>query len=216
MITPPFVFIDLDHCVTKETGRITDPKAQEIVQHINSYTEVSPSGTGLHLLAYGTLPGKNIHTAIEMYGKDRFTTITTRHVEGTPTTIEHQQAALADLYSRYAPPILPQPPIQNTRGGVERGNMLNELPAEAANDPLLQRLLRGDMTGYETQSSADFVLIMKLLHWTGDDRVLTRQLFLHSPFGQREKATRRTGETTYVDMTITNVLRKRRNPPMKR
>jgi hypothetical protein len=45
---------------------------------------------------------------------------------------------------------------------------------------------------------------------------MTRELFLSSPLGQREKAQRRTGGTTYVDMTINNVLKKRRNPPMKR
>jgi primase-polymerase (primpol)-like protein len=72
------------------------------------------------------------------------------------------------------------------------------------------------MTGFASQSSADFVLIMKLLHWTGDDISLTRRMFLESPLGRREKAERPTGDTTYVDMTITNALRKRRNPPMRR
>jgi primase-polymerase (primpol)-like protein len=72
------------------------------------------------------------------------------------------------------------------------------------------------MTGFESQSSADFVFIMKLLHWTGDDTALTRQLFLSSPFGQREKAQRPTGEVTYVDMTINNVIKKRWNPPQRR
>jgi primase-polymerase (primpol)-like protein len=72
------------------------------------------------------------------------------------------------------------------------------------------------MTGYSSQSSADFVLIMKLLHWTGDATDLTRQLFLSSPLGQREKATRPTGDSTYVDMTINNVIRKRSNPPQRR
>jgi primase-polymerase (primpol)-like protein len=90
------------------------------------------------------------------------------------------------------------------------------LPPEAAEDTVLQRLLQGDMTGYSSQSSADFVLIMKLLHWTGDDQALTRQVFLSSPLGKREKAQRKTGETTYVDMTIQNVLKKRQNPPMRR
>ena len=214
MVTPPLVFIDLDHCVTRETGRVTDPTAAEIVQQLHSYTEVSPSGTGLHILTYGTLPGKNIHTTIEMYGKDRFTTITTKRIPEAPTTIEGRQAEIDALYQRFAPP-LPEP-IQNTRGGVGRENLQVELPPEAQRDQGLQRLLRGDITGYQSQSSADFVLIMKLLHWTGDDIPLTRQLFLSSPLGQREKATRSTGEVTYVDMTINNVLKKRRNPPQRR
>ena len=66
------------------------------------------------------------------------------------------------------------------------------------------------------QSRADFVLIMKLLHWTGDNLDLTCEIFLSSPLGKRAKAVRPTGVTTYVDMTIYNALKKRRNPPQKR
>ena len=215
MLTPPLVFIDLDHCLSKETGQIIDPQAAGIIQSLNSYTEISPSGTGLHVLAYGMLPGKNFHSGIEMYGEDRFTTITTDHFAGTPTTIEHRQDALASLYQRFAPPLLNQP-LQNTRGGVTQGEHLAALPEEAAHDLVLQRLLAGDITEYKSQSSADFVLIMKLLHWTGDNIALTRRLFLESPLGQRAKATRPTGEVDYLDMTINNVLRKRRNPPQRR
>jgi putative DNA primase/helicase len=215
MLTPPLVFLDLDHSFERSTQTITDPKAQAIVRELNSYTEVSPSGTGLHILSFGNLPGKGIHTEIEMYGQERFTTITTDHLAGTPFTIERRQEALDSLYQRYAPPVAHEI-IQNTRGGVGSGHSLTELPPEAAQDALLQQLLQGDITGYPSQSSADFVLITKLLHWTGDDKALTRQLFLSSPLGKREKAQRKTGETTYVDMTIQNVIKKRRNPPMRR
>ena len=90
---------------------------------------------------------------------------------------------------------------------------LSELPPEAEQDDMLQRLLRGDLTGYKSQSSADFVLIMKLLHWTRDNVELTRQIFLKSGL-YRDKTERKTGATTYLDMTIHNALRKRRNPPM--
>jgi primase-polymerase (primpol)-like protein len=38
MITPPFVFIDLDHSIDKTSGTITDPQAQEIVRELHSYS----------------------------------------------------------------------------------------------------------------------------------------------------------------------------------
>jgi len=69
---------------------------------------------------------------------------------------------------------------------------------------------------YKSQSNADFVLIMKLLHWTGDNTTLTRQLFLQSPLGQRQKAELNSGGHSYADVTIYYPLRKRRNPPMRR
>lgn len=114
MLTPPLVMVDLDNSFDRTTHTITDPQAAEIVQEINSYTEASP-GNGLHILAYGELPGKGIHTAIEMYGQDRFTTITTNHLPGTPTTIAQRHETLAALYKRFAPQVT-DTSMQNTRG----------------------------------------------------------------------------------------------------
>ena len=215
MITPPLVFVDLDHSYDRQSGTITDPQAQEVVRDLSSYTEVSPSGTGLHILSYGNLPGKNVHTGIELYGQDRFTTITTNHLAGTPPTIEQRQDALTALYNRFAPPVT-ETDNQNTRGGGASGATLTELPPEAVHDVVLQRLLSGDITGYPSQSNADFVLVLKLLHWTGDDVALTRRLFMESGLYRPEKTERKTGQTTYLDMTINNAIKKRRNPPQKR
>lgn len=97
-----------------------------------------------------------------------------------------------------------------------------QLPKQAERDPLLQALLRGETSMYGgDESVADYVLIMKLLHWSGDNVALTRRLFLDSPLGLREKdgvrkATSRRGESMYVDMTIQKVLRTRKNLPLSR
>jgi putative DNA primase/helicase len=214
MITPPLVMIDLDHSYDRSTGAITNPQAEEIIHSIPSYTEASPR-SGLHILIYAILPSKNIHTAIEMYGQDRFTTITTDHIPGTPTAIEQRQEAIEALYRRFAPPVT-ETIIQNTRGVVGSEGALTELPQEAAHDAVLQRLLSCDITGYTSQSNADFVLVLKLLHWTGDNVDLTLRLFLASGLYREDKTERKTGETTYLDMTINNAIRKRRNPPQKR
>jgi len=214
MITPPLVMIDLDRSFDRATGKITDPQSQEIVQQLTSYTELSPSGTGLHVLAYGVLPGKGIHSGIEIYGQDHFTTITADQIPGTAATIQHRQDAVTSLYHRFAPPV-ERREYQNT-GGVVGSPRLTELPPEAEHDPLLQQLLRGDTTGYSSPSNADFVLVLKLLHWTGDNIALTRQLFMQSGLYREDKTERKTGETTYLDMTIRNALRKRRNPPQRR
>jgi putative DNA primase/helicase len=53
---PPYVGVDLDHCRDADTGEIED-WAQEIIAHLNSYTEASPSGTGVHIIIRGSLPG---------------------------------------------------------------------------------------------------------------------------------------------------------------
>ncbi len=212
----PFVGIDLDHCLQEGS---TQPWAQEIIDTLDTYTEYSPSwnkatGTGgVHLLVEGKPPGSKKAGNIEVYGEKHYLTITTKHLPGTPATVNSRQEALDALYRTLTPPVVERP-LQNTSGGAP-GLPRTELPPEAAHDPVLQKLLRGDVSGYTSQSSADFVLILKLLHWTGDNIALTRQLFRESSL-YREKTERRTGETTYLDMTIHNALRKRRNPPMRR
>ena len=181
-----------------------------------SYTEYSPSKLGVHILTQATLPGagRKIGT-VEMYSHERFFTLTTDHIQGTPTAIEHRQEAIAALYRQFAPPVVEQT-YQNTRVGEGSGAALTELPPEAANDPLLQQLLRGDTTGFPSASNADFVLVLKLLHWTGDNVGLTRKLFVESGLYREEKTERKTGPTTYLDMTIHNAIKKRRNPPQRR
>ncbi len=100
--------------------------------------------------------------------------------------------------------------------------ILTELPPEAAGDSVLQELLNGNMTRYTNDHHrADWVLLMKLLHWTGDDRQLAKAIFLASPLGSRDKAADpggvgRRGTTNYVDRTIDRILEKRHNPPMRR
>jgi primase-polymerase (primpol)-like protein len=72
----PYVGIDLDNCRDKKTGTITD-RAQKIISSFASYTELSPSGTGVHIIAKGVLPGKGKKDGnIEMYDQGRYFTFT--------------------------------------------------------------------------------------------------------------------------------------------
>jgi putative DNA primase/helicase len=75
------VGIDLDHCRDAKTGDIA-PWAQDIIDAFMTYTEVSPSGTGIHLIAAGTLPGKGVKTPCgEMYDTARYLTVTGHRLE---------------------------------------------------------------------------------------------------------------------------------------
>ena len=75
--------VDLDHCID-ETGAL-EPKAQPIVDQFNSYTEVSPSGDGLHIFVFGTFPegmtGRK-KGPIEVYAEGRYLTVTGHVFEG--------------------------------------------------------------------------------------------------------------------------------------
>ena len=82
MIIPPLVGIDLDHVISGD-GEMA-PLAEEVLGMADTYAEISPSGTGLHLL--GLAPGvaadpakylqKNSDVGVEVYFSKRYFTFT--------------------------------------------------------------------------------------------------------------------------------------------
>jgi putative DNA primase/helicase len=72
----PFVGIDLDNCRNPETGEIKK-WAQEIIDSVpEGYVEASPSGRGVHIITRGTLKVGVNTKSIEVYGQDRYFTMT--------------------------------------------------------------------------------------------------------------------------------------------
>lgn len=77
------VGIDLDGCARDEA---IEPRAQEIVDAIGSYTEVSPSGTGVHILAYadprttGVVGRADHRRGTEVYNHGCYFTVTGKQV----------------------------------------------------------------------------------------------------------------------------------------
>ena len=76
----PYVGIDLDDCVDPETGQI-DLWASQIVEGLDSYTEFSPTGKGVHIIVEGKIPSVVKRSEIEIYDMKRFFTITGHVVE---------------------------------------------------------------------------------------------------------------------------------------
>jgi putative DNA primase/helicase len=99
----PFTGIDLDNCRNPVSEEIA-PWAVRIVEALQTYTEISPSGTGLRLILKGKLPPRGRKKGnIEMYDDKRFETITGQHLEGTPLTIEPRQAELDAFHAEVWP-----------------------------------------------------------------------------------------------------------------
>jgi len=78
----PFVFIDLDDCVDPETKTVED-WAKDLARSFEdaTYVELSPSETGLHIIIEARFRGGKRRGQIEVYGQDRFSTITGQRVE---------------------------------------------------------------------------------------------------------------------------------------
>lgn len=95
----PFVGVDLDNCFD-ESGNLRDD-ARRAVDELQSFTERSPSGKGLHIICKGELPSAghcDNKAGREMYQEGRFFTITADVVEGLGT-VKAGGAALKTLYS---------------------------------------------------------------------------------------------------------------------
>jgi putative DNA primase/helicase len=74
----PFTGIDLDNCVD-ESGEIA-LWALEIVRYFDSYTELSATGSGLHIIVRGDVPNRR-KSEVEVYSSKRFFTVTGHAVE---------------------------------------------------------------------------------------------------------------------------------------
>ncbi|WP_435320280.1 phage NrS-1 polymerase family protein [Haloarchaeobius sp. TZWSO28] len=216
----PFLGVDLDNC--RADGAL-DIRAQDIVERLDSYTEVSPSGTGVHVILEGSIPGSRSRKgSVECYDSGRFFTMTgDRLATGSPA-VEPRQVAFDAMYRTYVSPPKerkPEQSAQHATGSTSMGTSttlddseLLEKAQSAENGQKFTRLWGGNTTGYESHSEADMALCCLLAFWTANDESridrLFRQSGLHRPkwddvhyadgttYGKRtiERAVRVTGD----------------------
>ncbi len=74
----PYTGVDLDDCMD-EDGEIA-LWALEILRYLDSYTELSATGTGLHIIVRGDVPNRRKGN-VEVYSSKRFFTVTGHVVE---------------------------------------------------------------------------------------------------------------------------------------
>ena len=80
----PYIGLDFDHAYDQVTGQFAEP-ARSTILELNTYSELSASGTGVHALVKGRLPfpgGKR--DWVEVYKQGRYFTITGVTIEGLP------------------------------------------------------------------------------------------------------------------------------------
>lgn len=79
------VCVDLDHCLDGR-GRLTADAADLLAGAPDTYIEVSPSGTGLHVWGFGDVTAGRVTGGIEVYGTGRYITVTGRRWNRCGTT----------------------------------------------------------------------------------------------------------------------------------
>ncbi len=201
--------LDLDHVLSG--GRLADEYLW-VVEEADTYTEVSPSGDGLHLIFLGAKPeGAERCRAkqpggrvVEMYDHDRFFTVTGKVFEGHGT-LRASPAVLAKVYrswigreeasgGRREPPH-PDVPTGNDGELVER-------MCSSRNGAAIRALMAGDTSAQGgDHSAADMALCSHLAFWCAGDADRMDRIFRMSGL-MREKWDSPRGESTYGRQTI--------------
>jgi putative DNA primase/helicase len=223
--------IDLDHCVQAD-GTI-DQWGQEYLALIDSYSELSPSNTGIHMIARGVLPetpdakgelerrGRKIkvagkrdpEAAIEMYCQGRFFTITGKHLSTMPDHIEDRQEAILQMFQAITRDDVPSIQKQTPQAKAPRpddmtDDALIKKAIDAKNGTEFAALWRGSISGNgNDHSSADLALCNHLAFWTDGDAYRIDKLFRQSGLYRAGKWDRnaRSGET-YGEGTIARAI----------
>lgn len=185
MIGPPWVGVDLDHGFDPAQRRWDSDEHRRIVEELRSYSEYSPSGTGVHVLVSGVLPpGGRRRNGLEMYETARYLTVTGRLVPGAATTVESRTAELAAIHRRVfgAAPMPTGGGQADQRDGTqddETAEVDRQLWAALFGDPRRGRatraLFEGDTSHYASPSDADHGLLVDLARADPDPERIARR-----------------------------------------
>jgi putative DNA primase/helicase len=225
----PYAGIDLDGCRDALTGRIA-PWAATILVKLDSYAEVSPSGTGIKVVVRGKLPCEGTGrrrrarktqgvggkaAEIEAYHFGRFFALTGVRVTGVPGTIRQCDAELVDLWDRFFGSTLgrrndgPPRPVSRIPTESRSDAQLLDRARKARNGALFSQLFdAGCLDAYDgDHSRADLALCGMLAFWTNGDAARIDQLFRSSAL-MRPKWDERHGAdgVTYGELTIHKAL----------
>jgi hypothetical protein len=215
MLGDGFVGIDIDGCINVETGEVAD-YALRIVEMLDSYTEVSASGTGLHIIARGTVgeDRRKRKGSIEIYSASRYFTISEAIFSGRDSINERTNEinAVVDEFLTDKKPV--KPVSKPTEGRKSALGYVSSFGSKMLSDDDIISIVRkskqankfnalwqGNISAYQSNSEADIALADILSFYTKDESQIER--IMRSSGLLREKWDRNKG---YLHTTISNAL----------
>lgn len=225
----PFAGVDLDGCRDPESGEIA-AWAAAILAELDSYAEVSPSGTGVKIIVNGSLPcdytGGQYHmgnmispsgrpAGFAMYHWARFFALTGMRVDGVPATVESRDVVLTVLWWRVADrmryaSVEPWPPRTQPGGRMSLSDtaLLDRARNAPNGDRFRQLYDDGNLDAYGGDHSlADLALCGLLAFWTHGNEARIDRFFRTSALMRPKWDERHAADgTTYGQMTIARAL----------
>ena len=211
--------IDIDHCID-DAGKLS-PMAQDIVQTMNAYTEISPSGTGLRILFYA--PGfsydknnyyiKESKQGLEIYiagMTQRYLTVTGNTMRSSDLVDRSKELQLVlDRYMKRKQPAdadaWQYTRVTSSAAAELTDSELLDIAMNARNGSTFSALWNGDISNYPSHSEADQSLCNLLAFWCNKDAARMDRLFRQSGL-MRDKWDRRQSGSTYGNITIENAI----------
>lgn len=183
----PICGIDLDRA-RDEDGAVL-PWAQELLDLLppDCYTEISPSGRGLHVFLRGSKTHPRCRTdygggAVEIYDHRRYFTVTGDLLSpGSRELVEAQEALDRICAQVFGPHRNAEGSVRPPTGDIPASD--DELLHHAfasQNGSRIEALWNGDTGGYPSPSEADLALCSHLWFWTGGDPARVDALFRRS------------------------------------
>lgn len=139
-----WVGVDVDHSVAD--GKL-NPLAEEVVADLGGYAEISPSGTGIHVIVRGEMPHSHGRKKkdVEMYAGGRFFTFTgwwlgqgkdeSGYSLPAPDPTTPGPEKLRAFYDRHFPPEPARPPVAGFGLGVASFRQMDRPEREGKPDP---------------------------------------------------------------------------------
>lgn len=178
----PYCGIDLD-----DTHGDAEAFARQlkIFHTFDSYSELSPSGRGLHIIAKAKLPGTGRRRAcVEIYDAGRYFTMTGNAQHAAPIAERQELAEL--LYSEMGGPAVTHK-YGEDQTEKETDEIILARAGAAVNGEKFKALFNGDWRGdYPSQSEADFALVDIIAYYTQNKKQIAR-IFRQSVLGQQPK-----------------------------
>jgi putative DNA primase/helicase len=202
----PYTGIDIDDCREPQSGKLM-PEAEFIVNALDSYTEASPSGTGVHIFVNASLPGVGgrRRSHVEMYSHGRYFTVSGQSLR--VPRVERRQSQLIEVYNLIfgsdAPPVekkspqVDEPKLLRVRAIPDK-ELLDKMFA-AANSTKFTELWEAKEIKDHSQSDASLCSI--LAYWTRCDEERIDKFFRQSKL-MRKKWDEKRGPETYGQRTI--------------
>lgn len=192
----PYTFIDLDDKLSNPASDAEKERFGQIINAFNSYTELSTSGRGVHIIVKGRIL-RGVHRShVEIYSEGRYMICTGNAIRNIP--IEERQDLLDIMFGEMQP--VETTTLIQIDGDMSDAEII-ERASNASNGEKYKALCNGDLKGYPSQSEADFALLAIMAFYTKDNSQV-RRLFRMTELGKRDKATR---NDKYIDRTLSKI-----------